>query len=56
MIIKARQDEMRRIAFKWILKDTDEYVVELGCSDGNFAELISKTDIDILELTFKLIR
>jgi len=44
MILKTDQNEMRKIALKWI-KDDELKVIELGCSNGNFAELLYKRGI-----------
>lgn len=44
MIIVTTQDEMRDIAFTFIPKD-GSLLLELGCSNGNFANLVMKHNI-----------
>lgn len=44
MILKVRQDEMREIACDWIDKN-EKMIIEIGCSDGNFANLLYKRGI-----------
>jgi len=44
MIINGTQNEMRELASTWIEKD-EPLVVELGCSDGNFANLLNEKGI-----------
>ncbi len=51
MIVTTTQDEMRIMALEWIPRQS--HIVEVGCSSGNFAELIQRTEhrytgIDIL--------
>lgn len=41
-ILKITQDEMRKIVIEWIHEN--ERIVEIGCNDGNFAELLNKRD------------
>lgn len=44
MILNVRQDKMREIACDWIDKD-EKMIIEIGCSDGNFANLLYKRGI-----------
>jgi SAM-dependent methyltransferase len=39
MIYEMTQNKMRQMALDWISPD-EKHVVELGCSNGNFAELL----------------
>jgi len=41
MILKITQDEMRKIAVR-LLKPLSEPILEIGCSSGNFLELLMK--------------
>lgn len=41
--IKAYQDRMRNMAMGWL--GVDDYVIELGCSSGNFAGELEGCDI-----------
>ena len=40
MIIIDNQEKMRKIAADWIKEDTN--IIELGCSDGNFASILNE--------------
>ena len=44
MIFNITQDKMREMALHWI-DPNDGNVIELGCSSGNFAELLYKANI-----------
>ena len=44
MIFEITQDEMREMALKWI-DPNENYIIELGCSSGNFAELLYREGI-----------
>lgn len=44
MIFNVTQDKMRKMALDWVQHDEDG-IVELGCSNGNFAEELSKKGI-----------
>jgi SAM-dependent methyltransferase len=54
MIFKINHDEMRKMVVPWLDKN-DKLIVELGCSNGNFASLLHKNGfrnymgIDILK-------
>lgn len=43
MVFKVTQDKMREMALGWIQDEGD--IIELGCSNGNFAELLFKKNI-----------
>jgi 2-polyprenyl-3-methyl-5-hydroxy-6-metoxy-1,4-benzoquinol methylase len=43
MIFNTTQSEMRQIAASWIT--TNKKIIELGCSDGNFAKLLLDKNI-----------
>jgi len=45
MIFTAEQDYMREYASKWITNN-DDLIIELGCSNGNFANLLFKKGIN----------
>ena len=44
MIINTTQNYMREMAAEWISSD-EKCVIELGCSDGNFTELLHRKKI-----------
>lgn len=58
MILNITQDKMREMTLEWIVK-YEGLIVELGCSDGNFAKLLFENNIknycgiDILEEKIK---
>jgi len=58
MIIKTTQEKMRELASDWI-EYSEPMIIELGCSNGNFANLLNNkgiinyTGIDILSEKIK---
>lgn len=43
MILNINQDEMRKMTIPWLNKN-DKLIIELGCSNGNFASLLHKNE------------
>ena len=44
MIYNITQVEMRKLTLDWISKE-DDSIIELGCSNGNFANLLFENKI-----------